>query len=109
MQAAERLENLGYRDLRVIDGGLQEWTTAGLPVERGAGRVWAFERQVRLVAGLLVLVGVLLSFISPWFILISGFIGAGLTFSAVTDTCGMGMMLARMPWNQKPKDATARA
>lgn len=105
-QAAERLAHLGYKDLRVIDGGMQSWAAARLPVERGAGRVWALERQVRFVAGLLVLAGVLLSLISPWFILLSGLIGAGLTFSAVTDTCGMGMMLARMPWNRIPKGGT---
>lgn len=108
-QAAERLARLGYSDLRVIDGGIQAWTAAELPVERGINRVWSLERQVRFAAGLLVLTGVLLSLISPWFILLSGVIGTGLTFSAVTDTCGMGMMLARMPWNQKPKNQTGRA
>lgn len=108
-QAAERLARLGYGDLRVIDGGLQAWAAAGLPVERGAGRVWSLERQVRFVAGLLVLAGVLLSLVSPWFILLSGFVGAGLMFSAVTDTCGMGMMLARMPWNRQPKSQRGAA
>ena len=103
-QAAERLAARGFKDLRVIGGGLEGWAAAGLEVERRAGRVWALERQVRFAAGLLVLAGVLLSLISPWFVLISGFIGAGLTFSAVTDTCGMGMMLARMPWNRKPEN-----
>lgn len=108
-QAAERLAQRGYKDLRVIEGGLQAWVEGGHPVERGAGRVWGLERQVRFVAGVLVLAGVLLSLISPWFVLLSGFIGAGLTFSALTDTCGMGMMLARMPWNQKPKSQSGAA
>lgn len=102
-QAAERLAARGFTDLRVIDGGFQAWAAAGLPVERGAGRVWSLERQVRFAAGLLVLAGVLLSLISPWLILVSGFVGAGLTFSAVTDTCGMALVLARMPWNRKPE------
>lgn len=102
-QAAERLSGQGFTDLRVIDGGLQGWSEAGLPVERGSGRVWSLERQVRFVAGLFVLTGILLSLISPWFALLSAFVGAGLTFSAITDTCGMGMMLARMPWNRGPK------
>lgn len=105
-QAAERLSGQGFTDLRVIDGGLQGWSEAGLPVERGSGRVWSLERQVRFVAGLFVLTGILLSLTSPWFVLLSAFVGAGLTFSAITDTCGMGMMLARMPWNQKPKSAS---
>lgn len=102
-QAAERLAGQGFTNLRVIDGGLQGWSEAGLPVERGKGRVWSIERQVRFVAGLIVLTGILLSFILPWFVLLSAFVGAGLTFSAITDTCGMGMMLARMPWNRGPK------
>lgn len=102
-QAAERLAQLGYQELNIIEGGLQAWAAAGLPVERGTSRVWSLERQVRFTAGLLVLSGVLLSLISPWFILLAGFIGAGLVFSAVTDTCGMGLVLARLPWNQAPK------
>lgn len=105
-QAAERLTRQGFKDLRVIDGGLQGWVAAGLPVECGTGRVWSLERQVRFGAGLFVLTGILLSLISPWFVLLSAFVGAGLTFSAITDTCGMGMILARMPWNQKPKSAS---
>lgn len=100
-QAAERLAKLGFSDLRLIDGGLQGWEAAGLPIERGQGRVWSLERQVRFAAGTLVLAGVLLSLLSPWFLLISGFVGAGLALSAITDTCGMAMLLARMPWNQK--------
>lgn len=108
-QAAERLIGKGFTDVRVIEGGLQAWAAAGLPVEKGGGRVWALERQVRFVAGSLVLTGVLLSLVSPWFILLSGFVGAGLTFSAITDTCGMAMVLARMPWNRKPKASEAAA
>lgn len=108
-QAAERLAQRGYRDLHVIEGGIQAWAEGGHPIERGAGRVWALERQVRFVAGVLVLTGVLLSLVSPWFVLLSGFIGAGLTFSALTDTCGMGMMLARMPWNQQRTSRTEAA
>lgn len=102
-QAAERLSVKGFADVRVIEGGLQAWAAAGLPVEKGEGRVWALERQVRFAAGSLVLTGVLLSLVSPWFLLLTGFVGAGLTFSAITDTCGMALVLARMPWNQKPK------
>lgn len=108
-QAAERLAARGFKDLRVIDGGLQAWAEAGLPVERGTGSVWSLERQVRFAAGLLVLAGLLLSLASPWFVLLSGFVGAGLAFSAVTDTCGMAMFLARMPWNRKPKSLDGAA
>ncbi len=106
-QAAERLSKLGFQHLTVVDGGMLAWSAAGLPVEKGVSKVWSLERQVRFTAGLIVLVGVLLTiFVHPYFIALSGFIGAGLVFAAVTDTCAMGMMLAKMPWNQKPKTAT---
>jgi rhodanese-related sulfurtransferase len=105
-QAAERLQQLGYPDVRILAGGLQAWIAAGQAVERGASRVWSLERQVRGVAGGLVLLGVLLAWlVHPGFVALAAFVGAGLVFAAVTDTCGMGMVLARMPWNQRPKDS----
>ena len=76
---------------------------AGLPVVRGKKAI-SLERQVRIAAGSLVLLGAALSFVHPAFIGLSAFVGAGLVFAGITDTCGMGMMLARMPWNQV-KDA----
>lgn len=101
-QAAEQLQQRGHADVRVVEGGLQAWLDAGYPVERGARRVWSLERQVRFVAGIAVLLSVgLAGLIHPWFLALAVFIGGGLTFAAVTDTCGMGMMLARMPWNQR--------
>lgn len=107
-KAAERLGQLDYGDVRVVEGGMQAWVSAGHPVERGSRNVWSLERQVRFTAGLLTLIGALLAWlIHPAFIALSGVIGAGLVFSAVTDTCGMGMVLARMPWNQRGKEACA--
>ncbi|MFN0123782.1 MAG: rhodanese-like domain-containing protein [Blastocatellia bacterium] len=104
-QAAARLGQMGFAGLVVIDGGMQAWAAAGLPVETGASRVWSLERQVRFTTGLLALAGVLLAWlVHPWLIALSGLMGAGLMFSAVTDTCGMGMVLAKMPWNQQPAD-----
>ena len=103
MQAAERLQQRGHTDVRVMDGGLQAWIDAGYPVQRGTRRAWALERQVRFVAGTAVLLSVVLSWaVHPGFVGLAAFIGAGLTFSAVTNTCGMAMVLARLPWNQKP-------
>ena len=55
---------------------------------------------MRIAAGLLVLTGVGLGFVHPGFFGLAGFVGAGLVFAGITDTCGMGMILARMPWNQ---------
>ena len=102
-QAANKLAAQGMDNLTIVEGGLMAWKAAGLPVKTGTSKVWSLERQVRFTAGSLVLLGVLLSyFVHPYFIALSGFIGAGLVFSSVTDTCGMGMVLAKMPWNQAP-------
>jgi hypothetical protein len=71
-------------------------------VTRGAAGVISLERQVRIAAGSLVLTGVLLAyFVHPGFIALSAFVGAGLVFAGVTDWCGMGLLLAKLPWNQK--------
>lgn len=83
-----------------IDGGTNAWVEAGLPVERGKSTI-SLERQVRIAAGSLALAGALLAwFVHPAFVWLSAFIGAGLVFAGVTDTCGMGMLLAKMPWNR---------
>ena len=101
-QAAEKLEKSGYAQCHVVDGGTMAWAEAGLPVTRGTSKVISLERQVRIAAGGLVLTGVLLAqFVNPAFIWLSGFIGAGLTLAGITDWCGMGMLIAKMPWNQR--------
>lgn len=100
-QAAAKLEQAGFEHCEVVEGGTMAWAAAGLPVNRGKTKVISLERQVRIAAGFLVLSGVLLShFVNPAFIWLSGFIGAGLIFAGTTDWCGMGMLIARMPWNQ---------
>lgn len=102
-QAAEKLMKKGFTDIHVVQGGMAAWAGADLPVIKGESKVWSLERQVRFTAGLLVLAGVVLGFaVTPYFLILSGFVGAGLVFSAATDTCGMAMMLARMPWNKAP-------
>lgn len=95
-RAAEILSEAGCRDVLTVEGGTDAWVAAGLPVEVEAKAPWALERQVRLVAGSLVLAGL---FIPPWPYL-SAFVAAGLIFAAVTNTCGMGMLLSKMPWNR---------
>lgn len=101
--AAEKLASKGFTDIHVIEGGMVAWAGANLPIVKGESKVWSLERQVRFAAGLFVMTGVVLSvFVSPYLLLISAFVGAGLVFSALTDTCGMGMVLARMPWNKAP-------
>jgi rhodanese-related sulfurtransferase len=101
-EACAKLGALGFKDVRNVGGGMMAWEGAGYPVERDERAPWSLERQVRFVAGSLVLVGVLLAvFVHPYFIGLSGFVGAGLVFAAVTDTCAMGLMLARLPWNRR--------
>ena len=101
-QAAEKLEKGGYMQCSVVEGGTMAWAEAGLPVNRGTSKVISLERQVRIAAGGIVLTGVLLAqFVHPAFIWLSGFIGAGLTFAGITDWCGMGMLIAKLPWNQR--------
>jgi rhodanese-related sulfurtransferase len=106
-QACEKFLAAGHTNVVNVEGGTLAWDQAGLPVVRGEKTI-SLERQVRIAAGLLVLIGsVLGAFVSPYWIGLSAFVGAGLTFAGITDTCGMGMILARMPWNQVPKASTA--
>ena len=99
-KACEQLTAAGIGVVNVT-GGTNDWVAAGLPVERGKATI-SLERQVRIAAGSLALTGALLAwFVHPAFVWLSAFIGAGLVFAGVTDTCGMGMMLAKMPWNRK--------
>ncbi len=98
-KAADELMKQGFSDVRVLEGGLRAWKAAGKPVI-SQSRLWSMDRQVRFSAGLLVLTGVAAgSLLHPAWYLLSGFVGAGLAFSAITDTCTMALVLARMPWN----------
>lgn len=104
-RAAEQLRAAGV-NCCVVDGGTKAWAAAGLPVTLGKGAI-SLERQVRIAAGLLVLTGAALAwFVHPAYVAISAFVGAGLTFAGITDWCGMGLMLARMPWNRAPNPTT---
>lgn len=103
-KACEKIIAAGFGNVVSIEGGTDAWDAAGLPVVRGKKTI-SLERQVRIVAGFLALLGAVLALtINPWFALLSGFIGAGLMFAGITDTCGMAMMLAKMPWNQVKDD-----
>ena len=99
-QAVEKLATLGFDEVHQLDGGLMAWEQAGLPLEKDKRAPWALERQVRLVAGLLVLAGLSFSLVWSPAIGLSWFVATGLVFAAVTDWCGMGLLLARMPWNR---------
>jgi rhodanese-related sulfurtransferase len=99
-QACEKFLAAGFPNVVNVEGGTLAWAECGLPVVRGK-KVISLERQVRIAAGLLVLLGALLGWlVHPAFVGLAAFVGAGLVFAGITDTCGMGMLLARMPWNQ---------
>ena len=103
-QACEKFFQAGFSNVVNIEGGTLACIAAGLPVVRGK-RAISLERQVRIAAGSLVLVGSALGWlVHPAFIGLSAFVGAGLVFAGITDTCGMGMVLARMPWNRCDQD-----
>ena len=106
-QACEKFLKAGFSNVVNIDGGTMACLEAGLPVVRGKAAI-SLERQVRIAAGSLVLLGAVLGwFLHPAFIGLSAFVGAGLVFAGITDTCGMGLILARMPWNQCSQDSTS--
>lgn len=94
---------------KVLDGGLVAWRKAGLPVKEGK-KMLPIERQIQLIVGTGVMTGVLLGvFISPWFLVIPGFFGAGLTFAGLSGTCALGLLLMKAPWNQLPVTSTAES
>jgi rhodanese-related sulfurtransferase len=86
-EAAERLEAMGFRNLYCLQGGLEAWRVAGLPLRRLPEATIPLERQVRIAVGSLTVLGVLLgAFVQPWFVLVSALAGAGLVWAGVTDT-----------------------
>lgn len=98
-QAGETLRNAGLTNVRVLEGGITAWEAAGFAVDRGAQR-WDLERQVRLVAGSIVLTGVLASVAVPAAKWVAAAVGSGLAIAALTNTCAMGMALAKLPYNR---------
>lgn len=99
-EARAELSRKGLAGVRILEGGIASWVDAGLPVVRGKAAI-SLERQVRIIAGTLVVLGVLLGlFLHPAFSLFSAFVGAGLVHAGLTDTCAMAMILAKMPWNR---------
>lgn len=98
-KAAEKLAEATDKAVFVIVGGTDACETLDMPIVRGKATM-SLERQVRIAAGALVVVGVVAAVtVHPGFVALSAFVGAGLVFAGITDTCAMGMVLARMPWN----------
>ncbi len=99
-QAHDKLTTAGKNKLHILEGGMNAWTASGGDVIRGENDRWELERQVRFVAGLIVLAAVLLSLLVPGTQWIAAAVGAGLVFAAVTNTCAMGMLLTKLPYNR---------
>jgi len=99
--AADRLRAAGFTNVVHADGGTNAWTSADLPLLRGERSVISLERQVRIAAGLISVLGIIAgALIHPAGYVVSALVGAGLVYAGVTNTCGMSMVLARLPWNQ---------
>ncbi|HEY8701047.1 MAG TPA: rhodanese-like domain-containing protein [Arthrobacter sp.] len=105
-QARQRLAGSGIDTAYVLTGGVPGFAAAGGDVVKGKDR-WDLERQVRLAAGSLVVLGLVGGkFVSPKIRTLAGLIGTGLTFSAATNTCAMGQAISAMPWNKSAREPT---
>ena len=98
----QTLTSAGLDGTLVLDGGMNTWLSVGHPVIRGQAR-WALDRQVRLTAGLIVASTVTVSIWWPPARYLAGLIGAGLAIAAITNTCALGMLLSRLPYNRRPR------
>jgi rhodanese-related sulfurtransferase len=100
-KAIEQFERAGCDDCVLVAGGTQAWIDAGLPVHRGVRSVLPLMRQVQIVVGALSATGAILALtVNQWFAVLPLAIGCGLLFAGITGTCGMALLLARMPWNR---------
>jgi rhodanese-related sulfurtransferase len=99
-RAEEALKDCTMTNLHVLEGGMNGWLAAGQSVNRGPERL-SLERQVRIAAGALAATGAVLALlVNPLFALLPAFVGSGLVFAGVTDTCGMAMLLSKLPYNR---------
>ncbi len=100
-RAAEKFKKAGFDGCVVVEGGIQAWIDAGLPVARGRSRVLPLMRQVQIVVGAVSATGSVLSLVvHPYFAVVPLMMGAGLLFAGLSGTCGLAILLARMPWNR---------
>lgn len=109
-QAFRTLQAAGCENLSILEGGVSAWESAGLPLERSAGKCLPLMRQVQLVVGVLALVGSILALtVDKNFAIIPAFLGAGLTLAGSTGWCGLAILLSKMPWNKVAYCQTARS
>lgn len=108
-RAEALLQHSGMSNVHVLDGGMNAWLAAGLDVRRVRSHI-SLERQVRMLAGSIVALGAIGALtLSPWLAIVPAVIGSGLVFAGITDRCGMGMMLARLPYNQGARTCDTEA
>lgn len=99
--AADQLKGKFNAELVIIEGGMNAVKQSNIPLAEQGKNVIPLERQIRIVAGLLVITGAALgTWVNPAFYGLSAFVGAGLVFAGVTDICAMGMLIAKAPWNK---------
>jgi rhodanese-related sulfurtransferase len=100
-EAAQRLAHTTGSEVCCLAGGIDAWRRSGQPVIENRNAPIPIMRQVQITAGSLVFIGTLLgAFVNPWWLIVPGFVGAGLAFAGLTGTCGMATMLSKMPWNR---------
>lgn len=101
-RAAQQYLAAGFNTAIHLQGGIPTWKRAGYAIEKSQNAPISLFRQVQIVAGSLVVIGTVLGvWVSPGFLLLSGFVGAGLVFAGITNTCAMGMLLAKLPYNRR--------
>ncbi len=101
-QAAPQILGAGFQEVYHLEGGLNAWKAAGLPVDLNRKAPISIMRQVQITAGSMVVLGIVLSLlVSPWFMALSAFVGSGLVFAGVSNTCAMATILGFMPWNRR--------
>jgi rhodanese-related sulfurtransferase len=106
-KAIEKFRQAGFNGCVLVEGGTQAWIDAGLPVNRGESKVLPLMRQVQITVGFVSAVGATLALaVNPWFAVLPLVTGCGLLFAGITGYCGLAMLLARMPWNQRAACAT---
>jgi len=100
--AAQKLFLAGFEDVVHLGGGIEDWKRQGYPTHVNPKAPISIMRQVQIVAGSLILTGTLLgAFVAPGFLFLSGFVGAGLMFAGISNTCMMAQLLAKLPYNQR--------
>ncbi|NJO72626.1 MAG: rhodanese-like domain-containing protein [Leptolyngbyaceae cyanobacterium RM1_406_9] len=101
-RAAAHLTAAGLTDVTELHDGISTWKAAAHPIEKSQNAPISLFRQVQIVAGTLVVLSTILGVtVSPWGLLLSGLVGAGLVFAGVTNTCALGMLLAQLPYNRR--------